>query len=86
MFVYIRIPEDLDPFDRHERFGDPLDERLKRNTVGEVTGGGTALSAPNEDGSRAVEYCGLDVDLARPRDGLNVLVAELRRLEVPKAN
>jgi hypothetical protein len=84
MFVYVRIPEDLDPFDRHDLFGDPLDAVLKRAAVGEVTGGGTALSAPDKDGEREVEYCGLDVDLARPRDGIRILIAELRRLGIPR--
>ena len=84
MFVYIRMPEDIDPVERQEDFGEPLDLALRSHAIGEVTGGGTALSAPDEDGDREVEYCGIDVDLSRPRDGVLVLLAELRRLGVPK--
>jgi hypothetical protein len=82
LFVYVRMPGDLDPFDRHERFGDPLDEALGKEHLGCVTGGGSQF-APPDDGDREVVFCGLDVDLYDVERGLAVLCRELTRLKVP---
>jgi hypothetical protein len=83
LFVYVRMPGDLDPFDRHERFGDPLDEALGREQLGCVTGGGSQFAPPDKDDGREVVFCGLDVDLYDVEKGLAVLCRELIRLKVP---
>lgn len=83
LFVYVRLPIDIDPVERGQRFGDPLDIALRRFAYGEVTGGGSLLSAPDEDGNRTVEYCGVDVDLVHPRAGIDLLIKELRTLDAP---
>jgi hypothetical protein len=47
--------------------------------VGYVSGGGTLLGAEKEDGSRDIEYCGIDVD------AYDVAAArELLRLHLPE--
>lgn len=83
LFVYIKLPIDIDPFDRGDRFEDPLQEALEAARLGAVTGGGSQLSAPDDEGERSVEFCGIDVDLYDIKEGLALLRRELVRLEAP---
>lgn len=83
LFVYIRMPGDLDPQDRWERFADSLGEELEKDDLGTVTGGGSQFSEPDEDGNDFVEFCGIDVDLYDAVKGLALLRRELLRLQVP---
>jgi hypothetical protein len=77
LFVYIRIPGDLDPQDRWERFADPLQQALEKDDLGAVTGGGSQFSEPDEDGNDFVEFCGIDVDLYDAAKGLFCSAANL---------
>ncbi len=83
LFVYVRMPGDMDPFERSERFADPLQEALEAARLGTVTGGGSMFSPPDDEGDRDVEYCGVDVDLYQLEEGLALLRRELIRLEAP---
>ena len=83
LFVYIRIPGDIDPEDRWEKFADPLQQALEKDDLGNVTGGGTQFSEPDENGEDFVEFCGIDVDLYDAVKGLPLLRRELLRLQVP---
>jgi hypothetical protein len=60
--IYIYLPEALDPEDRELHYGEPIDAELKLRRLGYVSGGGTMQSAEKEDGSREIEFCGVDVD------------------------
>lgn len=82
LFVYIKIPGDLDPMDRGELFEDPLQEALDKERLGEITGGGSQLADPNESGDE-IEFCGIDVDLYDAIIGLALLRNELVRLKAP---
>lgn len=82
-FVFVKIPAAIEPLDRGDLFEDPLSEILEREGLGEVTGGGTLLSAPDENGERNIESCGIDVDLYDLDKGLALLKTELRRLNIP---
>ena len=84
LFVYIMVPADLDPEERHERFGDPLHEALEKANLGAVTGGGTQFSEPDENGDDHVEFSGIDVDLYQVERGLALLRKELVRLKIPQ--
>jgi hypothetical protein len=84
LFVYVRIPGDLDPQDRWERFANPLQQALENDNLGAVTGGGSQFSEPDEDGNDFVEFCGIDVDLYDVVKGLPLLRRELVRLRVPQ--
>jgi hypothetical protein len=81
--IYIKIPAPIEPLERAERFEDPLEEVLERTGVGEISGGGSLLSAPDADGRRTIEYCGIDVDVTDLAAGLELLRTEMRRLEAP---
>jgi len=83
-FIYVKIPEQIEPIARGEKYEDPLDAFLKGKGLGEVSGGGTMMSAPDKDGKKKIEYVGLDVDLSDFNGGLPILKEELIRLGVPK--
>lgn len=82
-YVFVKIPEPLMPVERGEKYGDPLDEVLKREQLGEVTGGGSQLSEPDAEGRRTVEWVGLDVELLDLERGIPALKQELLRLGAP---
>ncbi|HXI85652.1 MAG TPA: hypothetical protein VNL17_16350 [Verrucomicrobiae bacterium] len=81
--VLVWIPEQIGPRDRSAKYEDPLDAALKKEAVGEVNGGDTRLSASNADGTRSIEWVGLDVDLSDFEKGLPILKRELLRLGAP---
>jgi hypothetical protein len=83
LFVYVKIPAPIMPIERGKRFEDPLDAALRKADVGEVTGGGSELTAPDAQGRQGIEYCGIDVDLYDASKGIPFLRAELARLAVP---
>lgn len=83
LFVYVRLPGNIMPIERGARYEDPLEVQLRGAGLGAVTGGGSLLSAPDQKGRRRIDYCGIDVDLTRPRDGIVLLLSELRRLRAP---
>ena len=81
--VLVWIPEQIPPPDRSAKYEDPLDAALKKEAVGEVNGGDTRLSAPNAEGTKSIEWVGLDVDLSDFERGLPILRRELLRLGAP---
>ena len=74
-FFYIRIPENLKPIDRGDRYEDPLQEALAAAGLGEVTGGGSQLG---EGGT--IEYCGIDVVVDDRDRGLELIRETMQRL------
>jgi hypothetical protein len=83
VFVFVKVPESLMPIDRGAKYEDPLNAALNRESLGEVTGGGSQLSEPDAQGRRTVEWIGLDVDLIDLHRGLPVLKRELLHLGAP---
>ncbi|MEW6366412.1 MAG: hypothetical protein AB1714_17440 [Acidobacteriota bacterium] len=84
LFVYVRLPAHIEPLDRGARFEDPLQESLERAGLGEITGGGSQLSDPDEEGRRRIVFCGIDIDIYEPVEGLALLRRELARLQAPR--
>jgi hypothetical protein len=78
-FVYVEIPEALDPFSRGEYYEDPLSDALEAAGLGEVTGGGTAFSD-----DRGISSVGIDVDLTEWDRGLALVRETLERCGVPR--
>jgi hypothetical protein len=60
--IYIMLPEPLQPMDRGGKYEDPLDAELRLENLGCVSGGGSSLSDEKPDGTREIEWCGIDVD------------------------
>jgi hypothetical protein len=83
VFVFVKITESIMPIDRGEKYEDPLNASLKREGLGEVTGGGSQLSEPDAEGRRTVEWVGLDIELTDLERGLPFLKGELLRLGAP---
>ena len=78
-FFYVRIPGDVQPVERGDRFEDPLDAALQASGLGEVTGGGSQMG----EGS-AVEYSGLDVVVNDRIRGIAVIRRVLQIAGCPK--
>jgi len=79
-FFYVRIPENLQPIARGDRYEDSLQDALAAQGIGEVTGGGSQLGEGD-----SVEYCGIDV-VVRARDsGLELIRSVMRKLGAPRA-
>ncbi len=84
LFVFVRIPESLEPLERADKYEDPLEESLTSSGAGVLTGGGAMLSAPDADGHREIEWCGIDIDLFDFDSGLELIRTELKRLGAPQ--
>ena len=77
-FFYVRIPGDIQPIERGERFEDPLQAALDAEDLGEVTGGGSQMGE-----GKTVAFCGLDVEVTDRERGLHVIRQVMRRLDAP---
>jgi hypothetical protein len=82
-FVYIKIPEAIGPINRGSKYEDPIDAKLRDRGLGEITGGGSQLGDAAPDGSRPIEFCGIDVDVTSLEEGLPLLRDALLELNAP---
>ena len=78
-FFYVRIPENIGPLDRGDRYEDSLQEVLTAAELGEVTGGGSQLGEGD-----SIAYCGLDVVVTDRDRGLAVIRETMQRLGAPR--
>lgn len=83
-FVYVKIPENLKPMDRGDKYDDPLLAILETKNAGEVTGGGSSLGDERSDGTRPIDFVGVDVDLVDLETGLLILREALVQLGAPE--
>ncbi|MFC0682916.1 hypothetical protein ACFFGH_34240 [Lysobacter korlensis] len=83
-FIYVKLPASLQPLERGELFEDPIDDELQAQGLGHVSGGGSLLAAPEPDGTRRIEFCGLDIEVEDRDKALDLLRAALVRLEAPE--
>jgi hypothetical protein len=77
-FFYVRIPEDVQPIERGERYEDPLQAALDAEDLGEVTGGGSQMGE-----GKSIAFCGLDVEVCDRDRGLALIRSVMRRLGAP---
>ena len=84
LFVFVRLPESIKPLERGARYEDPLAAALESSGSGEVTGGGSQLGEVRPDGTRLIEWVGIDVELTDASRGLAVVRSELKRLGAPR--
>jgi hypothetical protein len=83
LFIYVMIPAAIQPIDRGTRFEDPLEAKLQEAHLGTVSGGGSQLSAPDSEGRKHIEFCGLDVDVTDREQARTLLREELPHLGAP---
>lgn len=82
-FIYIKIPGDIQPLVRGERFEDPLQAALEQTGLGNISGGGSQLDDPYPDGRPRVEFCGIDVDATDRDKARALLMHKLIELDAP---
>lgn len=82
-FIYIKLPGNIGPLDRGELFEDQIDPVLEKEGLGSVSGGGSSLGDEQPDGSRQVEFCGIDVDVTNCDRAREVLRDLLPKLNAP---
>ena len=82
-FIYVKIPDGIGPLDRGEKYEDPLELKLSGAGLGHVSGGGSQLGDPRSDGSRPIEFCGLDIDATDLAKARALLRFELPLLGAP---
>ena len=82
-FIYVYLPEPLAPDEREGRYGDPLNAELRLAGLGEVSGGGALLAAPDAEGRQAIIYAGVDVDATDLDGALALLRQHLPELGCP---
>jgi hypothetical protein len=78
-FFYVRIPGNVQPIERYDRFEAPLDTALEEAGIGSVTGGGSQMA----EGS-TVEYCGLDVVVTDRARGIEIIRRVLQACDCPQ--
>ena len=83
-FVYVMLPEGLMPIDRGDRYEDPIDDELQAGGLGYVSGGGSSLGDERPDGTRLIEYCGVDIEAHDLGGVLDLLRRKLQELGCPK--
>ena len=83
-FIYVKLPEAMGPLERGQRYEDPIQEKLEDLSLGEVSGGGSQLGDPQPDGTRPIEFCGIDIDVIDLERGLRLLREEMVRLGAPE--
>ncbi|MBN1428008.1 MAG: hypothetical protein JXB07_06455 [Anaerolineae bacterium] len=81
IFAYAQINARVQPIDRGDRYEDPLQEALEEKGFGEVTGGGTMLSANKE-----IAYCGIDLDLDNLEQSIPFVCKILTQCGAPKGS
>jgi hypothetical protein len=77
--LYVRIPAAIQPLERGEKFEEPLDVLLRERSLGQVSGGGSALKPGG-----GIEYVGIDVDVYDAKVALPLMIEKLRELKAPK--
>ena len=53
-FVYVKIQDAVGPLDRGDKYEDGLQEALREQQLGEITGGGSQLGEDNPDGTPTI--------------------------------
>jgi hypothetical protein len=77
-FVFAMIRDDVSPTDRRTRYAEPLDQDLKSQGLGSVTGGGTMMSKQGD-----TMWVGLEIKLVNLDTALEFTRSRLRELGAP---
>ena len=82
-FIYVYLPQDIEPDERYARYQEPLDAELRLHGAGWVSGGGSLLSEALEDGSLECVHVGVDVDAVDVALAREILRTQLPGLGAP---
>ncbi|SMC60700.1 hypothetical protein [Pedobacter nyackensis] len=83
IYIIAQLNDKIMPISRGEVYEDPLDEFLKSNSYGEVTGGGTQLMEDND-----IAYCDLEIRLFNhpTKHIIDEIINKLEYLGAPKGS
>lgn len=81
-FIYVKIPGHIEPIERGE-IEDRIEPLLQEARLGEISGGGSQLGDARPDGTRPIEFCGIDIDAIDRNAALELLRSLLPTLNVP---
>lgn len=82
-FVYVKLPRSIGPLERGSKYEDAIQARLMDHGVGCVTGGGSQLGDLRPDGTRGIDFSGIDVEVDNLERALHLLRRELLVLHAP---
>jgi hypothetical protein len=81
-FIVATINARIQPIHRGEIYADPLDEVLAKNSIGEVSGGGTLQSESGE-----IDYCDIEIKVNNSDDEtVSLIKSTLESIGVPKGS
>ncbi len=81
-FIVVTINARIQPMHRGEIYEDPLDEILSKNSIGEVSGGGTLQSQSGE-----IEYCDVEIQVNNSdSETVELIRSSLDKIGVPKGS
>ena len=81
-FIVATINARIQPMHRGEIYEDPLNDILLKNSLGEVSGGGTLQSESCE-----IEYCDVEIQVSNSDDETVALIkSSLEKLGIPKGS
>lgn len=78
--IFVFFPESLSPFERYQKYQDPLDKLMRDNLLGGVDGGGSWFDQTNLVAS-GVASCDVSVKVAGLKKSLSMLREWLPRLQ-----
>ena len=81
-FIYVNIPGHIEPIERGQ-IEDRIEPLLREASLGEISGGGSQLGDARPDGTRPIEFGGIDIDTTDRNAALELLRSLLPTLEVP---
>ncbi|GJL95722.1 MAG: hypothetical protein DHS20C05_21270 [Hyphococcus sp.] len=82
-FLTARLNARVQPIERGDHYEDPLEEILKKENLGAVTGGGTQLA----DEPAGIEFCDLEIRVEEVSDEtLQAVISRLEDLGAPKGS
>ena len=77
-FVFAKVMDPVSPLERGSKYEDPLDEALRGQQLGGVTGGGSSLAKGG-----GIEWVGIDLELVNLDGAVEFSRAKLRELGAP---
>ncbi|MDA0117493.1 hypothetical protein [Vibrio sp. T11.5] len=81
-YIVATINARIQPMHRAEIYEDPLDEILSKNSIGEVSGGGTLQSQSGE-----IEHCDVVIQVNNSsRETVEVIRSSLENIGIPKGS
>ena len=80
-FVFAKITEPVAPMHRGDKYEEPLDQDLRAQGLGRVTGGGTQM-----DKEGAIAWVGIDIELTDLDRGIEFTRRRLHELGAPSGS